>query len=92
SAQGPCIGNAAAKGVIKLYLCDFEDALLDALPGEPLLAVDVNGDGNATNDQRAGNELGITIFTKAGRTIVHPIQLQSAGDPWQFGLEGEVAR
>ncbi|MCA9026847.1 MAG: type II secretion system protein [Planctomycetaceae bacterium] len=91
SAQGPCVGDAAAAGIIQLYLCDFEDALQNAQPGlSTIPGLDLDGD--TVDDDRAGNELGMTIFTKAGRTIVHPIQLQSAGDPWQFGLEGEVAR
>ncbi len=76
SAQGPCLGEAAAAGIIHLHMADIDDALEGTLPGSPTTPNDFDGDGNP--DERHGNELGLTIFTKAGRVISHPIATSSA--------------
>ncbi len=64
SAQGQAVGEAAAAGIIHLHVVDFADALEDTLPGSPTTPL---------GEERHGNELGLTIFTKAGRVISHPI-------------------
>lgn len=86
SAQGPCVG--ATSGLVHLYLCDVADALEGTIIGSPTTPNDLDGDG--LPDDRHGPELGITVFTKAGRTIVHPIG--DTARPWEYGLQGETAR
>ncbi|MGE0378509.1 MAG: Tfp pilus assembly protein FimT/FimU [Planctomycetaceae bacterium] len=70
SAKGTVVGDAAAAGIIHLHVVDLADAIENVLPGSPT-AGDLDGDG--TPDARNGDELGITIFTKSGRTITHPL-------------------
>ncbi len=94
SAKGTVVGDAAAAGIIHLHIVDLADALENALPGSPTVPRDTNGDGTdeypvaqfPVPPDRHGDELGITIFTKAGRVISHPIRsLTAYPAPWQSG-------
>ncbi len=64
SPQGGLIGPAGAKGIMHLHIADVGDAALNTLPGSPT---------TPTGEDRVGDELGITVFTRAGRVIVHPM-------------------
>ncbi|MBX3436626.1 MAG: hypothetical protein KF861_03980, partial [Planctomycetaceae bacterium] len=71
SSAGPVVGAAAAKGVIHLHIVEIADALANTPAGSPTVLTDLDGDGKL--DPRHGPELGLTIFTKSGRTISHSI-------------------
>lgn len=67
SPSGAIIGEAGAAGLIHLHVCDLGDALANAPPGSQTLT------GMPDGEPRNGSEFGITIFTRSGRVIVHPI-------------------
>lgn len=69
-------GQAAATGLIHLHICHTQDAIEDVPIDE---------------DNRQQDSFGATIFTKSGRVNVHPID-RTSGNPWQFGIEGELAQ
>src|SRR5690606_16676487 len=81
SPNGAIVGDAGSEGIIHLHLCDIGDAISNSQPGSP-----TKPDGTP----RDGDEFGITIFTQSGRVNVHP--LDAPANPWQFGIEGELAR
>lgn len=64
---GAIVGTEGAAGVIHLHVSHTQDALDNVPPGSQTL------DGTPTGDPRQGEEFGVTIFTKSGRVIVHPI-------------------
>ena len=70
SPGGGIIGDAGGAGIIHLHVCDVGDAMAGTLPGSP-----TKPDGTP----REGDEFGITIYTRSGRVIVHPMEL--AGYP-----------
>jgi hypothetical protein len=77
TAQGPVTGSASAAGIIHLHISTIADAQQNAQPGSPTVWNDLDGDGALDAPQelvpRNGDELGITIFTRSGRVIVHPM-------------------
>ncbi len=89
TAKGPATGDAAAAGIIHLHIVAVADALENAAPGSPTLPRDTNGDGTdeypvaqfPVPPERHGDELGITIFTKSGRTISHPVAFSDLHNP-----------
>jgi prepilin-type N-terminal cleavage/methylation domain-containing protein len=64
---GAILGREGAAGVIHLHISHTQDALDNVPPGSQTL------DGTPNGDPRQGEEFGVTIFTKSGRVIVHPI-------------------
>jgi prepilin-type N-terminal cleavage/methylation domain-containing protein len=64
---GAIVGREGAAGVIHLHVSHTQDALDNVPPGSQTL------DGTPNGDPRQGEEFGVTIFTKSGRVIVHPI-------------------
>jgi prepilin-type N-terminal cleavage/methylation domain-containing protein len=64
---GAIVGREGAAGVIHLHVSHTQDALDNVPPGSQTL------DGTPTGPPRQGEEFGVTIFTKSGRVIVHPI-------------------
>src|SRR5690606_32289244 len=64
---GAIVGTEGASGVIHLHVSHTQDALDNVPPGSQTL------DGTPDGPPRQGEEFGVTIFTKSGRVIVHPI-------------------